>query len=429
MRITIINQFYVPDVSPTAHLAASLAEHLAARGHDVRIIASRGGYTGRERTDTTQPEEADAVRVHRVWTPQFGKGNMIKRCADYFAFYATATLRALTLPPQDLLIAMTTPPYIAWAAFLHRALHRRARIMIWNMDSFPEGAEYTGAVKPGSLPSRVMGAMNRFMFKRIESMVCLDSAMVDLNRRYEPPKRPLPATIIPNWERAAMFPRDLNPPKWEEADEPALKGRFVVLYLGNTGFGHQFDAVMEAADRLRGEPVAFLFVGGGQRWVWLEQQKRERRLDNVILHGYVPKEQTPSVMAAADCALITLRDAALGINSPSKVHANLAMGLPVIYIGPERSNVDEAVTRFDCGVSLRNGDADGIVAFIRQLLSDPSLRQTFRERARRAFESAYCDTRTLAQFDDLLLSIGEGATAAPRRSASEFPAQPQEINP
>ena len=46
MRITIINQFYKPDLSPTAHLAASLVEHRVGKPHrdEVRIISSAGGY-------------------------------------------------------------------------------------------------------------------------------------------------------------------------------------------------------------------------------------------------------------------------------------------------------------------------------------------------------------------------------------------------
>ena len=48
-------------------------------------------------------------------------------------------------------------------------------------------------------------------------------------------------------------------------------------------------------------------------------------------------------MAGADLALITLDDRGLGVMSPSKLHANLAAGLPVVYVGPEGSNVDEAI--------------------------------------------------------------------------------------
>src|SRR6185436_1265307 len=44
LRLTVLNQFYVPDISPTAHLAASLAEHRARAGDRVTVVTSQGGY-------------------------------------------------------------------------------------------------------------------------------------------------------------------------------------------------------------------------------------------------------------------------------------------------------------------------------------------------------------------------------------------------
>src|SRR3546814_11110641 len=85
-----------------------------------------------------------------------------------------------------------------------------------------------------------------------------------------------------------------------------------------------------------------------------------RKLTNGLMHGYVPKEQTPAVMAGADLALITLDERSLGVMSPSKLHANLAAGLPVLYVGPPGSNVDEAIERHDCGPSVREGDVRAV---------------------------------------------------------------------
>ena len=44
MRLTLVNQFYAPDISPTAQLAASLAEHRADLGDEVTVITGRAGY-------------------------------------------------------------------------------------------------------------------------------------------------------------------------------------------------------------------------------------------------------------------------------------------------------------------------------------------------------------------------------------------------
>ena len=44
MRLTLLNQFYAPDISPTAQLAASLAEHRVTLGDEVTVVTGRAGY-------------------------------------------------------------------------------------------------------------------------------------------------------------------------------------------------------------------------------------------------------------------------------------------------------------------------------------------------------------------------------------------------
>ena len=41
LRLTLINQFYPPDISPTGLLTASLANHRAALGDYVTVISSQ----------------------------------------------------------------------------------------------------------------------------------------------------------------------------------------------------------------------------------------------------------------------------------------------------------------------------------------------------------------------------------------------------
>ncbi len=398
MRLTLINQFYAPDISPTAQLAASLAEHRAERGDHVTIVAGRAGYLeGLASADGVDGRVG--VHVRRVWTPDLGKSSRARRLLGYASFSLGGTWQLVRLPRQDVIVAMTTPPFVVVAAILHKLLHRRTRIVLWSMDCYPDAAERFGELQPGGPASRVLRAVNRWAFRRVEVVVGLDAPMVDLlESQYRAgPDRPR-FVVIPNWERLSLFPADAAPaPRWPGFDELAIGDRTVVLYLGNTGVGHRFDTVLEAAARLADEAV-LLFVGGGERWAALQAEATARGLTNVVFRTYVPKDETPAVMAGADIALITLHDRALGVMSPSKLHANLAAGLPVLYVGPEGSNVDEAITRFGAGRSLREGDVDGFVEAIHQLRADPA----GRTRAREAFEAAYCDAATLPAFDRVL---------------------------
>jgi glycosyltransferase involved in cell wall biosynthesis len=384
-------------------MAASLAEHRASRGDVVTVLAGRGGYV--PSAVGSRAGEGEHPRVHRIWTPRLGRATYARRVLDYLSFYIGATARLLVLPGQDVIVSLTTPPYIALAGAAHKALHPGTRLLLWSMDCYPDAPERLGTIRPGGLLSRILRRLNRALFRRLDGLVCLDEAMRDLLlSQYPPADRPLPAVVIPNWERQALFPA---------AEPPSVPGdEFLVLYLGNAGAGHCFETVLEAAETLRSERVRFDFVGGGSQWRGLARLRDQRRLDKLVLRDYVPKERTPAVMAAAGCALITLRDEALGVMSPSKLHSSLAMGLPIAYVGPAGSNVDEAVGRFGCGVSLRHGEAKALADFIRRLAGDAQFRTQLRTRSRRAFEAAYCDARTLPQFDRVLDEVASGETVA-----------------
>jgi glycosyltransferase involved in cell wall biosynthesis len=334
-----------------------------------------------------------------------GKGSKVARILDYAAFYLLATLRMILLPRQDVIISLTTPPFIAWTAVFHKWIHPSTQLVLWNMDCYPEIAEQTGVIKQGGLISRALRGLNRRLFKKLDHVVCLDQAMLEILRTHYAHTVKCPTFhVIPNWEPIDQFPSRFEPKQWDDAPLIDTEEPFIILYLGNAGFGHRFETILDAAKILTDEPFLFLFVGGGEKWPWLADAVTARALENVILRPYVPKETTPSVLALADCALITMRERALGLISPSKLHANLGMGLPVLYIGPEKSNVDEAIQKFGFGLSLRHGDVSRVVAFLRSLREDPQKHKDLKKKARQAFETTYSDAECLPLFDALLCS-------------------------
>ncbi len=415
MRITLINQYYPPDIAPTAHLAASLAEHRAALGDEVRVVTGRGGYVPTITGDSRSRE----VLVRRLWTSRRGKQNLVFRSLDYLAFYLQAAIHVAFLPRQDLIISLTTPPLIGLIAQIHRLFHKKTKIILWNMDVYPDAAEAVGVLRTNGIASRVCRRLAKLQLSGASHVVALDRAMHDRLCRQMPGSRRTPITVIPNWERLTDFPPTQPGSSTQEMSPQGRKdSRFTVLYLGNMGYGHSFTLVLTAAKELQRRPIRFLFVGGGKRWPEVAEAKASDGLENVEMLPYVPKESTPAIMASADCALITLHDWALGIMSPSKLHACLAMGLPVLYVGPQHSNVDEAITEFHCGVSLRSGDLDGFLAFTTRCAADSEFLEGLRRNARQVFESRYCDAAAFSSFDRLISSSGALRNSATHRSFS-----------
>ncbi len=401
MRLTIVNLFYPPDQGASPQFAGSLAEHRARLGDDVTVICGKGDYLGgrsdaeRSRRDGT----TGGVKVLRLWTPSLGKATFAKRLGDYLAFLAGAVARLVISPRQDVVIAMTAPPYALVAAVVHRLFHPGARVILWCQDIYPDAAEVYGQVRRGGLVSRALRAIQRWLLARTDHVVALDDAMLDRALAHGMPGRRPAGSVIPNWEPIELFPAGMAPERWGGFE--SVDG-FVALYLGNLGYGHPTATIAEAAARLVGERVTFLFVGGGVRYQEMAASASRHGLSNVDLRDYVPKDRTPSVLAGADVTLISLDDGSLGIMSPCKLHGGLAMGTPVVYVGPTGSNVDQAIETYACGFSVRQGDVDGLVAAIRQLRDDPDLAAEMSRNARKAFEDAYSDERTLPQFDALL---------------------------
>ena len=338
----------------------------------------------------------------RVWTPALGKTTNTRRLGDYVAFLAGAVARVLILPRQDVVVALTTPPYTLVAAVAHRLLHPRAKVVLWSLDLYPDAAEAYGTIRPGGFISRILRAASRWLMRRVDHVVAVDDAMLHrVLTGYAHDGRPV-GSVISNWEPAARFPRDSPATPWAGYSEAALADRFIVLHTGNFGVGHRADGIADAAASLADDQVTFLFVGGGARVPELTAEVERRNLRNVLFHGYVPRAETIGVLAGARCSLISLDDRSLGIMSPSKMHSSLAMGLPIVYVGPTGTNVDDAIVKYRCGFSIRQGDVHGIVEAIRRLRSDRDLADELSQNARRAFEEAYSDRSALPRFDALL---------------------------
>lgn len=402
MRVTIVNLFYPPNLAASAHLAASLADHRAALGDEVTVVCGRGGFLGGAERGARYTRAARAPTVIRLWTPALGKATNVRRLGDYGAFLIGAVGRMMLMPRQDVVIALTTPPYALVAAVAHQVLHPRTRVVLWCHDVYPDAAEAFGTIRPGGFVSRTLRAASKRLMRRVDHVVAVDDAMLSRALTGYVRDGSPAGSVIPHWEPIARFPRGRRSKPWAGYGDAALADRFVVLHTGNFGVGYRAEGIADAAARLADDHVTFLFVGGGARVPELTAEVERRNLRNVSFHGYVPRSETAGVLAGAQCALISLDNRSLGIISPSKMHSSLAMGLPIVYVGPPGTNVDDAILRYRCGFSIRQGDVPGIVEAIRRLRDDSGLADELSQNARRAFEETYSDRSTLPQFDALL---------------------------
>src|SRR5512140_1118252 len=143
MRIIFLNRYFYPDHSATSQMLSDLAFFLAGAGHEVCVVTSRQRYDDAGAVLPAR-ERIDGVEVHRVRTTRFGRDNLVGRAADYATFYLAAGWRLWRIARVgDVVVAKTDPPLISVVASVV-ARWRRAPLVNWVQDVFPEVAEALG---------------------------------------------------------------------------------------------------------------------------------------------------------------------------------------------------------------------------------------------------------------------------------------------
>jgi glycosyltransferase involved in cell wall biosynthesis len=377
VKVVLVNRFFHPDFAPTGLLAADVAFGLAAHDWEVHVVTGRQSYEGD--VSFSAEETIRGVRVHRVWTTRFGRGTLAGRALDYASFYLSATWKLFRLlRGGDIVVAKTDPPLISVCALLAARL-RKARLVNWLEDVFPEVAQRVGMRLPGALRS-----LRNASVRGAAANVVLGSRMQQEVARLVPGAR---LEVIANWgDGAAIRPLP-------------FKGdsKFVVGYSGNFGRAHEADTVLRAIELL--PDVVFRFTGGGYHF------SRLPHLPNVIRQGYIPRERLSENLGASDVHLVTLLPQLEGLIMPSKLYAAMAAGRPALFVGALDGEVASVLRAYGCGLSVAAGDAQGLADAILHFKANPEECAAMGARARAAFEKHYDKRIGLARWRGLLEQI------------------------
>jgi glycosyltransferase involved in cell wall biosynthesis len=402
MRLLLLNQFFHPDLSATSQIATDLAVDLAASGIEVTALASRGSYLGGEKLHAR--DRHAGVGVVRVAATSFGKRTLFHRAVDYASFYAMSAAKLATLPRQDVVVALTTPPLIAASALVAKTL-KGSRLVYWVQDLYPDIAVAMGALRPGSLAARAMSAVSRAVFRRADAVVALGDEM--RARCIAAGAAPGRAYVIPNWADGTQVrpvPHDRNPLRSEFVGA----ARFVAMYSGNMGRVHDLETLLEAARLLRDRrEIAFVFAGDGAKRALVEAVARG--LPNVRLAPYQPRGRLSESLSAADVHLVTLAPEIVGLAEPSKLYGIMAAGRPALFVGPAVAEVARTIERESCGACFANGDARGLADAVVALAADPGERREMGKRARRALETRYDRSVATQRIAELVTAGPSGA--------------------
>jgi colanic acid biosynthesis glycosyl transferase WcaI len=398
VRIQLLNLYYPPDTSATAKMAESVVSALTAK-NQVTVLCGRPSYDPTERRPWRiyQTEDAGAARIVRAGSTAFPRFQMKRRVLNYLTYTALAILRAL-FTPCDAILAMTDPPFQGITGALVAMLKRKP--YFYNIrDLYPDMAVGGSIVAPGLL-TRIWENLDRWALRRATRVIVLGE---DMRNRIL--AKGVVAENIEIIRDGAEIPDAGAPaaPLDPQVIE-AIRGgfRFVLVHAGNLGFYGAWATLIGAARQLAQDGIGFVFVGeGAQR---AEVEALAAGLHNVRFLPFFPSSKIPSVLAAADAHLITVKRGLEGVVVPSKMYGILAAGKPIVAVAPRETDAVSLGERFGFGVGADPDRPDEVTSVIRHLAADGS-RVERMAHAARAAAPGYERANELQKFAKLLEAV------------------------
>lgn len=207
---------------------------------------------------------------------------------------------------------------------------------------------------------------------------------------------------------------------------PLINGNSIKAKHGITGpvviYSGQLDGANYVNLLIQGIPlinqkisnVTFIIVGGGKTLAQHKELAEELQIKNIIFTGYLPHDEIPQYLAAADVAVACFEDTPITrCKSPLKIAEYLAGGKAIVA-----SRVGEVIPMVeDCGLLTAPGDWQDLAQQIILLLSNPVLRQELSVKARKRAEEKYNWKNTTDQIE----SAYRLAISNPRKDRETHP--------
>ena len=330
MKLLILSQYFWPE----NFRINDVVEGLASRGHSVTVYTAMPNYpVGRffEGYGFFGPfrERYKSAEVRRSPIFARGEGGGLRLALNFASHALFSTLLAPFLVRgrfDAILVYEPSPMTIGIPARALRAI-KRAPLLFWVQDLWPESLSATGAVKSPALLG-VVDRLIKWIYRGCDRVLVQSEAFIPSVRSHGVPDARI--RYLPN--SAENFYRKLvaSPGDPEAAELPA---GFRVMYAGNIGAAQDFPTIVAAAEILRAHSdIQWVIVGEGRMRGWVEDELRRRGLSGTVrLLGQRPPERMARYFAHADVLLATLRrEPIFAYTIPSKIQTYIACGKPVI---------------------------------------------------------------------------------------------------
>lgn len=415
MRILFYGINFSPEPVGIGKYSGELAEWLARRGHEVRVITAQPYFpswrlgNGDEGVRNRYSQERRAgVEVRRcpLWVPRRPSGLTRLVHLASFALTSLPVLLAQRGWRPDVVITVAPAFFCApGALLLGRLCGRGCRSWLHIQDFELDAAFELGLLKGKWLRGLAEG-WERHTLRGFDRVSTISAAMVQ--RALQKGVEARRAVLLPNWvdldaiqpqapgaaaaaEAGAVAPA--NPYRRELA---VPEGALVLQYSGSMNKKQGLELLVAVMQQLADVPnLVWLLAGEGPTKAALAEATAG--MAQVRLLPLQPVERLNDWLNLADVHLLPQKAGAADVVLPSKLLGILASGRPVVASSPEGSELGNLAEQ--AGLRVDPEDPMAFAAAVRRLVGDGMLRQRLGAQARQLAEERFGQDAALGRLE------------------------------
>lgn len=357
----IVSELFYPDEVSTAQILTDIA----IKKNEQTRVSVICGPVGYESSYNHQEKEFDQkIKVYRVSIPRLDKNFLFQRVIRLFILSVKISWKVLFMVKKTDTILFTTNP-----AFLLLILPILKQLKGFNLevlvhDVFPENLVPAGLIKKNSLRFKIISRIYNRSYKKVDRIIVLGQDMRQLlNEKIG--HQPQKIDVIANWPDSNIYPLpDLNIKDYLGID---TSNRIVLSFAGNLG---RVQGLLEFIDLFissDNKNLILVIFGDGALRTLIMKKVIDESFDNIHYLGPRPRSEQNLFLNACHIGIITLKSGMKGLGVPSKTYNLMAAGKPLLYIGDNESEIDNYVSRYECGWSFSWEEKGEIIKFLREL--------------------------------------------------------------
>lgn len=292
---------------------------------------------------------------------KYNRSSAIKRLFTWsWGFVQILWLVKTRYRKSDLFI-VTNPPF---AGFIPLFCRNKFSLLVY--DVYPDALITYNFIGDNSFISRWWKKANHKIFAKAQQVYTISSGMKEVLSRYIDADK---INTVPIWTDNKFF----KPvPKAENIfiQKHQLQDKFLVMYSGNLGHSHNIEVLIEIALAIKDKDIYFVIIGDGDKKQLVVEMINQYQLNNCLLLPWQEVSMLPFSLSAADLAVVTLGKEASMLSVPSKTFNLLSVGVPLLCIAEERSELASLVNHYEVGKCFNPTEIANMVEYIQSVKSN-----------------------------------------------------------